>query len=83
MLPQSHFIAGNYKVQTFFKPRGETLPQCWAIFLSSRSKINSAGYGGPYEFSTNNSVPLLIMMLLKLGNWWNLNQIKLLIFTVH
>jgi len=38
MLPQSRFIACNYKIQTFFKARGETLPQGSATFPSSRDK---------------------------------------------
>jgi len=51
--------------------------------LHRGSNTNSAGYGGPYQFSTNNSFRLLFMMLLKLGNLWSFNQVKLLIFTVH
>jgi len=38
MLLQSHFIACTYKVQTFFKLRGVTLPQWSATFPSSRAK---------------------------------------------
>jgi len=47
MLPQSHFIACNYKIQTFFKPRGETLGRGRQPSPRRGPKTNSTGYGGP------------------------------------
>jgi len=38
---------------------------------------------GRTNFPPTIPFPLLFMMLLKLGNLWNFNQIKFLIFTVH
>jgi len=38
---------------------------------------------GRTNFPPTIPFPLLFMMLLKLGNLWNFNQIKFLILTVH
>jgi len=46
-----------------------------ATFLLSRVKNKLCRVWRAYLFSTNNSVPLLFIMLLKHGNLWNLNQI--------
>jgi len=50
MLPQSHFIACNYKIQTFFKPHGMTLTQESATFPSSRAKNKLCGIAGRTNF---------------------------------